>query len=866
MGSRRVALRATAPADVLERSRELAALHDALEGVRRDSRGRLVLVSGEAGVGKSTLIRRFREEAKAPRVLWGACDALFTPRPLGPLLDFAGDLGGEVEELVAGGARPHEVAAALLRELEAPQPSVVVLEDLHWADEATLDLLRLLARRVEAAPALVVASYRDDALGRDEPLRIVLGELPSGGAVERLRVEPLSVVAVAELAGPDVDAERLHAVTGGNPFFVTEVLGSGGEEIPPTVRDAVLARAGRLGAAARDVLEAVAVDAVLAADGGAGLDECAGAGMLMVAPGGIAFRHELARRAVEESLPPNRRVELHRAALDALEARGGQEPDRLAHHAEGAGDAEAVLRHAAAAAQRASALGAHREAAAHYEQALRFADGLAPAERARLFEGEAYECYLSGGLAAAIAAQERALACRRDAGSPLEEGDAMRRLAQMYGFAGRADEAAETCHRAVELLERLEPGRELAMAYGKLAQRYANWDDTRSAINWGTRSLELAERLGDTESVVDAMVSVGAAESRSDPAEGTKKLERALELARRHGLEDHVGRAFVNLVWLAVRRRDLEAARGHLDAGQDYATERGLDYWGLTLLACGALSELHQGRFGDALASADHVLGNPRSSGVPGVLARVVKSLVRARLGEPDAAALLDEAAKRAQPTGEIEQIGPVAAATAEAAWLEGRNAAAAEAVGPALELAARRDAPWELGELACWRRRADRDAPEPPGAAEPYALELAGDWERAAAAWEKLGCPYDAALARAESGDERALRLSLEALQHLGAQPAAAIVARRLRERGARNLPRGPRATTRRNPANLTGRELEVLGLVAEGLRNAQIAERLFLSEKTVDHHVSAILRKLGVRTRGEAGAAAARLGVVER
>jgi predicted ATPase len=359
--------------ELLERSHHITALDAALADVLGGSRGRLQLVGGEAGVGKTALLRHFcLERQDSARVLWGACDALFTPRPLGPLQDVAQQTQGELEQLVDSAARPHEVTTTLMHELTARAPTILVLEDLHWADEATLDVVRLLARRVENVPALVLASYRDDELDRGHPLRLVLGELATGHAVSRLSVPPLSAMGVAKLAEPrGVNADELHRTTAGNPFFVTEVLAAGKDEIPPTVRDAVLARVARVTPEARKVVEAVSVAPPqmelwlvdnLLGDAAEGVEECLAAGIFVPRPAAVAFRHELARIAVEESLPSNVRAALHRKALAALTNPPKGAPDfaRLAHHAEAAGDGEAVLRFAPEAAMRAAAVGAHR--------------------------------------------------------------------------------------------------------------------------------------------------------------------------------------------------------------------------------------------------------------------------------------------------------------------------------------------------------------------------------------------------------------------------------------------------------------------------------------------------------------------------
>jgi len=860
--------------ELLERSRHREILDSTLADVLASLRGRLVLLGGEAGVGKTSLLREF--SSGHTRVLWGSCDPLFTPRPLGPLFEVAKSAGGELAELVASEAKPHEVAAALVAELAAPKGSLLVLEDLHWADEATLDVLRLLARQIEKAPALVLASYRDDELERTHPLRVVLGELATSPAVIRLPLEPLSADAVAQLAEHHaIDPADLYRRTAGNPFFVTEALAAGGDEIPSTVRDAVLARALRLDSEARAVLDAVAVvpphaelwllDA-LAGRSAARLEECLASGILNSVPGGVAFRHELARLAVEESLAPDRALELHRAALAALAAPPGGAPDvaRLAHHAEAAGDHAAVLRFAPAAAERAASLGAHREAAAQYERALRFAEAETPAIKAELLDLCSNELYLSGQVERAVPLAEQALAYRRELGDKLEEGDSLRFYSHLLSFVGRPVEGEKACREAIDLLEQLEPGRELAFAYSTLAQRCLNWDDRGAALRWGASARDLAERLGDRAIELHALITLAGAEARDGLPAARERLERALEIARTAGLEDQAGRAYLNLLWLDVRQGALTRTETYLQTGLDYCSDRGLDYWRLCMLAVRAQLEILAGRWSEASDTAEAVLRDPREPRVASVFALVAQGLIRARRGDPGGWESLDAALALAEPTGEIQQIAPVAAARAEAAWLEGRAAEVAEQTRSALELGQRRGVRWETGDIARWAARLGLDAELDPAAVEPpSAHELAGDWAKAARAWDELGCPYDAALARAETGDADELLRALEELQRLGARPAAAIVARRLRERGARGVPRGPRKATRANRGGLTPRELEVLELVSEGLRNSDIAERLFLSEKTVDHHVSAILRKLDARTRGEASVKALRLGI---
>ena len=584
-----------------------------LASVRSDATGLLVWVGGEAGAGKTALLRRFCQlQDEHARILWGRCEPLRTPRPLGPFVDVAETAGGELADLVAASARPHQVARAMLEELRRGRLTVLVLEDLHWADEATLDVVALLAARISSAPALVLASYRDDERDRVSALRVLLGELAERPL--RLKVEPFSPAAVAVLATPyGLDAPELHARTGGNPFFVTELLAAAGERLPETVRDAVLARAARLSEAGRRLLEAIAVVPgqaeiwlleVMAGGLLDQLDECLASGALTAWDTTVAFRHDLARVAVEQAIPPHRRLALHRAALEALEGKQDTDFARIAHHAEAAADTKAVLQWAPRAARRAAASGAHREAAAQYAQALRFADSQPPEARAELLERRAAECYLSSQIDDAIDAQQQALDCSRRLGDLRREGNALRVLSRLLFFAGRASEAEPLVLDAIGLLEQLPPGHELAMAYANLSQRRMVVDDTEEAAAWGNRALELSRLLGDTEAEVYALSNMAAAEFRTNPNEGRLRLERALELAQRHGHEELVGLTFNRLVMFPVRYRQFDIAQTHLADGLEYCAERGLDTFRLYLLGSRARLQLELGHWTEAGDSA----------------------------------------------------------------------------------------------------------------------------------------------------------------------------------------------------------------------------------------------------------------------
>jgi predicted ATPase len=213
-------MRAETETPLLERESSMASLHEYAGQARRGD-GRLVLVAGEAGVGKSALVERLRWDLADARWSWGACDGLSTPRPLGPLFDLADQLGGDLAERCRAGADREDLFRVLLRQVAPPDVlDVVVIEDVHWADGATLDLVRFLGRRLREAHVLLIVTYRDDALAADDPLRVALGHLASHRSTRRIGLAPLSSRAVGRLAAErGLAGDELFRLTGGNPFL-----------------------------------------------------------------------------------------------------------------------------------------------------------------------------------------------------------------------------------------------------------------------------------------------------------------------------------------------------------------------------------------------------------------------------------------------------------------------------------------------------------------------------------------------------------------------------------------------------------------------------------------------------------------------
>ena len=849
--------------ELLEREAALAGLAEAREAAARGD-GRVVVVVGEPGIGKTALVTRFVADLEpGSRVLVGACDDLSIPRPLGAIHDLAGSVSPALEEALAAQASPHEIHRLLLDELALPpRPTVLVLEDMHWADEATLDVITLLARRIGSLPVLLLLTCRD---GEAPPGHPVHAALTATSAV--LELEPLSAGAVASLSGDGAD--DVYTATGGNPFYVTELLASRtADELPRSIANAVRGRLSRLSDDERRLVELVSVvpnrvatsvlDAVLPG-WPAAAEEPERRALLEVHPRYVQFRHELARNAIRSSVPIAARRRLHAEILAALLA-ADADPADIVHHAEAAGAENVVADYALVAARRAAALDSNREAYSHYRRASAFLDRLPAHERAAALEELATAAYAVYRLDDAFRAIERSIAewtALRDAAAV---GRCTQILSRFHWHAGDGDAARAKALEAIEILEPLGESVELARAYSGLAQlkNLAEYND--QALLWGERALELATKLGDERTRAQVLVNLGSVTLDVDHEQVSALLEA-------HAFADEIGdkheatRALCNLGYALMSWAQPEPAVRYARQAVVYAEQNEVynlaSYIAVTL----AWLQLRAGEWDEAERVTRAEL--EKSVSVAQLVAKTALAELAVRRGDADAAERLADLASQAVRASEPQRLAPLVELETEWALTTG-------APMPTERLEALLDEARPPGGLIGWG--AIRVAAcaavagiavelDPPKSA-PHAAMLRHDWRGAADAYGDVGWTYDRALMLSLLDDEESLVEAIEIARGLGAEPLTRRVAGRLRALGLR-VPPGQRVTTRANPAGLTARQLEVLALVTEGLTNAEIAERLVVSPRTAEHHVAAVLSKLGAATRRDAARRAAELGL---
>jgi DNA-binding CsgD family transcriptional regulator len=1000
-----VALRVSSPV-LVGRAAEAAQLWAAYERAQAGSPA-AVVVAGEAGVGKTRLVTELlgRVRAQGALALAGGClDVGEGVVAYAPLVEALRSLGGAVDpaglDRVLGGARAElarlvpelgapagagvqatpgagaltpgrlfELLLGVLHRLAARGPLLLVVEDLHWADQSTRDLLGFLVRNLRAGVALLL-TYRSDELHRRHPLRPFLGELDRSGRAERLELGRLGRRELAELlAGilgeptPAALAGEILARSEGNPFFAEELLAArtgGAAELPEALRDLLLARVEALPQATQQLLQIAAVagrrvDHHLLAEVAAQpperlvelLREAVGHHIL-VAEGGsgaYAFRHALVQEAIYDDLLPVQRPPLHAAYARALAARiegqgdaGAAELGRLAYHWYAAHDLGRALLASVQAGQAAEAAYATAEAAGHYERALELweqapeAAASSPLDRGALLQRAAQAANLAGEGARAVALVNQALAETDAAVEPLRAGVLLERLARYQWFAGDTVAAMATVERAVAIIPAEPPSAERARALAAHGQMLMLWSRNGAAQARCQEAVAVARQVGARAVEGHALNSLGASlGNRGHLEAGVAHLEQARAIATELGDPDDLCRAYHNLgcIYL-INGRHEEAVRAELEC-LDLARRFGsMGSYGAVVIAVAAQALLWLGRWEEAERLLDEAFDldlDPRGMVNP-LLSRGMQRLWRGDLegAREDLTWILERSKTSLDPQDSVPaRAWLVTVATWEGrledtrAVVAGGLASLAEAdqadliaelclAGLAAEAAiagraaARRDEKARdqasriaAGLLERARATARADGVAIIGATRARLLTVEAEWTRvagpsdpdrwaeAAGAWDELGSQWPTAYARwrlaealLEHGAPREeaadpLRRAWATARALGARPLLAEVeslARRARitlaqEPAATGESAAPQPAAPGGELGLTPREREVLALVAEGRTNRQIAEALFISDKTASVHVSNILAKLGVANRAEAAATVHRLGL---
>lgn len=851
---------------LLERERELDVLRDTLREVR-DGLGAGIALAGDSGTGKSSVIAAAVGDAEGLRILRGQCDPLATPRPLGPLRDLG------MSDLVAraGTDDVHlsETAHAVLAAL-ATEPTVLVVEDLHWADAASVDVLRYLARRVETVPLVVLITYRDMEVGARHPARPLLGDFATLDGLRTVHLRPLSVDAVASVVdGSGLDPERVHALTGGNPFYVSQVAQEPDRPLPDSVRDTILARAADLEPEDLETLQLIACspdgldDRLLPSVGVdlEGLRRIDSTTLLVRTDHGIAFRHELARQAVETTIPPGGAPRLHHRLLVSLEESDAGDPATLAHHALAARDAARTLVHARAAASEAVASGSNTEAAAFLEMALAHLPGNAPPlERAELLRQLALQLYVTARLADAGAAMRAAIPLWRDAGHLEGVAEAHAVLCVLEYQSARRASSDRHAEQALELSRRLTSPDTVARVSTDTGMVALVCSELDRAADRGRRAAEVgAEAVLDAYVVAGRLLADGADFLRGTPG-ARERVVDLIETSRRHGWDETAWRGYIMLIIHDVDR-DLRTLQRVIDEAIAHTSARDLRNATLWNMSLRAALHAYAGRWNAAREDAGEVVASGANDGSP--WAHLALALAAQRVGDQDAAPHLERAWRLAVTLDEPGRYLAVLNALAEEMWLSGTPDPRVTGFAvDQLDRLATPDQQWLVGNLVVWLRRLGIDVPPTVPLSPAHRAHVAGDVARAAAEYERMGHQFAEALAWSDSPVAEDRVRAVGVLDRLGAIGTADRLRRELRRDKLPGVPSRPVESTRANPGGLTNRQLEVARLVARGLTNSEIAGQVFISPKTAEHHVSAILSKLQLASRRELQVRAAELG----
>ncbi|PSR52172.1 hypothetical protein AHMF7605_00865 [Adhaeribacter arboris] len=868
--------------ELIERTSYLALLQTQFDKMA-NGEGHSIFVSGEAGIGKTSLIKAFCKERKADCSIYqGVCDALFTPRPLAPLYDIIWQIKRELWESNNDHADRSSDRTGLFtrvfQELStAKDPIIIVFEDIHWADEATFDFIKFLARRITHLKCLFLLTYRDDEIHSGHPLRNVMGQL-SPDSFTRLPLSPLSSKAVEKMAQEKgYNGEDVYSISRGNPFYVNEILASYSLGVPDNVKDAVLSVYNRQEDPTKYIWELLSILPTgfeikylekMVPLYAAAIERCLDSKILVMQDAFIFFKHELYRRTIESALSPLKRVALNKKILELYQESFEQngEIERIIHHAKNANDYECVVHFAPLAARKAASLGCHIEASKLYLTAIEYYQGQDSATLIQFYEAYAYECYLTNQIKEAIIYQGKSLRLWQTKNDIEKTGNCLRFLSRLWWFEGNRLQAESFARQAIDVLNTQPDCRAKAMAFSNMSQLKMLAGQSAECLAWGEKAIELAQTLGEEEILAHALNNVGTTQMmlESSQVKGRELLQQSLAIALKNGYHEHVARAYTNLSSVGVTSKQYDFAKKMLQEGIQYCEERDLDSWTTYMLSWKARMCLETGNWKEAYQIADHLLKKANQPPVVKITALVVVATIKLRRGEPDALLLLQEAKVKAFAAGELQRILPTMIAILEYEWLTGKPVIEPEALEEIIKMMEEAGVVWQNSEFAFWLGKVRKQSLPLPEWYEGYRMDNEATAAKAAVWWEKLGCPYEQALALF-MGNEMDKKKAITLVHELGALAVHEKMKQELRASGIRNIPRGIRETTRSNPALLTSRELEVLRLLKEGMQNKEIGNKLFISPKTVDHHISAILLKLEMNSRVKAVQEAVRLGILK-
>jgi len=864
--------------ELIERDGFLRSLETKFESVT-EGEGHCILLSGEAGIGKTSLIKSFYKEKKADcKIYQGTCDALFTPRPLAPIYDIIWQIEKDTKENELYNVDRALLFNQLFHGLEQQKkPVIIIIEDIHWADEATLDFIKFFARRIVRLHCLFILSYRDNEILDNHPLRNVLGQLPSD-SLTRLQLQPLSRHAVEKMAEErGYKGEDVFSISGGNPFYVTEILASYSPGVPDNIKDSILSVYHRQEKGTKNAWEICSVIpegleinrfGKIKSSWDEGMDHCFALQIIIIKKNRVVFKHELYRRTIEGSLSPFKRIALNKKMLelflDSFEAEG--EIERIVHYAKNANENKLVVKYAPIAARQAACVGAHIEASKLFLTAIEYSDGNDEDQMVEFYESYAYECYLTNQTKDAIIYQGKALKVWQKKNEIERAGHSLSFLSRLWWFNGNRQEAEKYGKQAIEILESQPASKAKAMAYSNMSQLKMLSDDKAECVEWGNKAIEMAKKIKDDEILSHAMNNVGSIlwKVNFSNESGKKMLFESLDIALKNSFHEHAARSYSNIASIYLLFKEYELAKQVLEEGINYCEERNLDASKNYKLYAKARVFLETGDWQRAASILENLVSNPSQVGSVKIAALAALAIIKIRKGEEDALIYLIEAKQLALKTNEHHRIIPVMIAELQYEWLTGKQRITEEELKLSNDLIQRVENIFLNSEFSFWLQKVRKKDLGLPELYEPYKLLKERNSRLAAAFWEAKGCPFEKALAL-YAGNEDDMKNALLIFQQIGADAVYEKIKMEMRAGGIKKIPRGLRESTKANPAQLTNRELDVLHLLQKGIQNKEIAGALFISPKTADHHISNILFKLDVNSRSKAVTEAIRLGILK-